>query len=104
MTQFHTDEYIQYLQKLTPETVELFPQAQAVHELEEDCPVFEGLFEFCRISAGGSMHGAKILGDGTHDIAINWAGGLHHAKKNMASGFCYVNGKFPLSLPLPSLT
>ena len=25
------------------------------------------------------------------DIAINWAGGLHHAKKVEASGFCYVN-------------
>lgn len=25
------------------------------------------------------------------DVAINWAGGLHHAKKSEASGFCYVN-------------
>ncbi|KAK1368070.1 hypothetical protein POM88_034162 [Heracleum sosnowskyi] len=25
------------------------------------------------------------------DIAINWAGCLHHAKKSEASGFCYVN-------------
>lgn len=25
------------------------------------------------------------------DICINWAGGLHHAKKSEASGFCYVN-------------
>ncbi|KAK1393942.1 hypothetical protein POM88_012998 [Heracleum sosnowskyi] len=25
------------------------------------------------------------------DIAINWAGGLHHAKKSEAFGFCYVN-------------
>lgn len=25
------------------------------------------------------------------DIAVNWAGGLHHAKKSEASGFCYVN-------------
>jgi hypothetical protein len=25
------------------------------------------------------------------DIAINWAGGLHHAKKCEASGFCYIN-------------
>jgi len=25
------------------------------------------------------------------DIAINWAGGLHHAKKSEASGFCYIN-------------
>ena len=27
----------------------------------------------------------------TCDLAINWAGGLHHAKKFEASGFCYVN-------------
>jgi len=25
------------------------------------------------------------------DVVINWAGGLHHAKKSEASGFCYVN-------------
>jgi acetoin utilization deacetylase AcuC-like enzyme len=25
------------------------------------------------------------------DIAINWSGGLHHAKKSEASGFCYIN-------------
>ena len=24
-------------------------------------------------------------------IAINWAGGLHHARRGEASGFCYVN-------------
>jgi hypothetical protein len=34
---------------------------------------------------------AKRLNEGTSDIAINWAGGLHHAKKDGASGFCYVN-------------
>ncbi len=31
------------------------------------------------------------LNHGEADIAINWAGGLHHAKKSEASGFCYVN-------------
>ena len=25
------------------------------------------------------------------DICINWSGGLHHAKKFEASGFCYIN-------------
>jgi hypothetical protein len=25
------------------------------------------------------------------ETVVNWAGGLHHAKKNEASGFCYVN-------------
>ena len=31
------------------------------------------------------------LNHGLADIAINWAGGLHHAKKAEASGFCYIN-------------
>jgi histone deacetylase 1/2 len=35
--------------------------------------------------------GAAKLNDNSADIAINWAGGLHHAKKSEASGFCYVN-------------
>jgi acetoin utilization deacetylase AcuC-like enzyme len=34
---------------------------------------------------------AERLNTGQADIAINWAGGLHHAKKTEASGFCYVN-------------
>ena len=35
--------------------------------------------------------GAARLNHGLCDIAVNWAGGLHHAKKQEASGFCYVN-------------
>uniref|UniRef100_A0A8K9WY32 Histone deacetylase 1 n=1 Tax=Oncorhynchus mykiss TaxID=8022 RepID=A0A8K9WY32_ONCMY len=57
----------------------------------EDCPVFDGLFEFCQLSTGGSVAGAVKLNKQQTDIAINWAGGLHHAKKSEASGFCYVN-------------
>ncbi len=34
---------------------------------------------------------AQKLNRGDTDIAINWGGGLHHAKKSEASGFCYVN-------------
>lgn len=33
-----------------------------------------------------SADGAKKLNHGHADIAINWAGGLHHAKKAEASG------------------
>ncbi|VDQ10467.1 unnamed protein product [Trichobilharzia regenti] len=31
------------------------------------------------------------MNNGVTDIAVNWSGGLHHAKKFEASGFCYVN-------------
>lgn len=53
--------------------------------------MFDGLYEFCQLSAGGSVAGAVKLNKEAADIAINWAGGLHHAKKSEASGFCYVN-------------
>lgn len=86
--------------------------------LGEDCPVFENLFEFCQIYAGGTIgnfdngclkfmprilnpsqlitctlfaDAARRLNHQLCDIAINWAGGLHHAKKCEASGFCYIN-------------
>ena len=49
------------------------------------------MFNFCQIYTGGSVGGAVRLNHKQTDTVINWAGGLHHAKKNEASGFCYVN-------------
>lgn len=57
----------------------------------EDCPIFADMYDFCRMYAGGSLAGARKLASGSADIAINWSGGLHHAKRGEASGFCYVN-------------
>ncbi|EPS30342.1 Histone deacetylase RPD3 [Penicillium oxalicum] len=91
MTQFHTDEYIDFLSKVTPDNMDQYSKEQSRYNVGDDCPVFDGLFEFCGISAGGSMEGAARLNRGKCDVAVNWAGGLHHAKKSEASGFCYVN-------------
>lgn len=35
--------------------------------------------------------GANLINERAVDISINWSGGLHHAKRQEASGFCYVN-------------
>ncbi|MBW0462095.1 hypothetical protein O181_001810 [Austropuccinia psidii MF-1] len=91
MAQFHTDDYVEFLSKVTPENMDGFLKEQAKFNLGDDCPVFDGLFEYCSISAGGSMEGAARLSRDKCDIAVNWAGGLHHAKKSEANGFCYVN-------------
>lgn len=56
-----------------------------------DCPVFDGLFEFTQLYTGASLDGAIQLNQQQADICINWSGGLHHAKKSEASGFCYIN-------------
>ncbi|KAH6836689.1 histone deacetylase 9 [Perilla frutescens var. hirtella] len=71
--------------------VQLMARAKLRDNLGEDCPVFENLFEFCQTHAGGTFDTARRLNNRLCDIAINWAGGLHHAKKCEASGFCYIN-------------
>eukprot|EP01096_Ripella_sp_DP13-Kostka_P014306 TRINITY_DN6422_c0_g1_i1.p1 TRINITY_DN6422_c0_g1~~TRINITY_DN6422_c0_g1_i1.p1 ORF type:complete len:557 (+),score=200.09 TRINITY_DN6422_c0_g1_i1:25-1671(+) len=91
MTRFHSDQYIEFLRTVSPDNMNDFANESQRFNVGEDCPVFDGLFQFCQISAGGSVGGAIKLNQKDCDIAINWAGGLHHAKKCEASGFCYVN-------------
>jgi len=91
MTKFHSDEYIRFLKNIRPDNITEYNKLMSRFNVGEDCPVFDGLYEFCSISAGGSVAGAIKLNKQATDIAINWGGGLHHAKKSEASGFCYVN-------------
>ncbi|KAJ2825614.1 histone deacetylase [Coemansia sp. 'formosensis'] len=91
MTQFHSDDYVEFLHRVTPENAPQFPRELSKYNFEEDCPVFDGMFDLFSLSAGSSMEGAARLNRGLSDICINWSGGLHHAKKCEASGFCYIN-------------
>ncbi|KAL6604585.1 hypothetical protein ACP70R_043012 [Stipagrostis hirtigluma subsp. patula] len=90
LCRFHADDYVHFLRSVTPETQQDQIRALKRFNVGEDCPVFDGLYSFCQTYAGASVGGAVKLNHG-HDIAINWSGGLHHAKKCEASGFCYVN-------------
>lgn len=91
MCRFHSEEYVDFLFHVTPSNQNKFAKVISQFNVGDDCPVFEGLYEFCSRYAGASLQGAVQLNDKVADIAINWAGGLHHAKKFEASGFCYVN-------------
>ena len=91
LCRFHADDYVNFLRSITPETQQDQLRQLKRFNVDEDCPVFDGLYSFCQTYAGGSVGGAVKLNHGLCDIAINWAGGLHHAKKCEASGFCYVN-------------
>jgi acetoin utilization protein AcuC len=56
-----------------------------------DNPVFAGLWQVARLAAGGSVDAADLVASGSVTRAFNFAGGLHHAMPDRASGFCYVN-------------
>ncbi|KAM0676609.1 Histone deacetylase 1 [Binucleata daphniae] len=91
LTSFHSNEYVNFLQSVNKYNMNEMTKELQKFNVGEDCPVFQGLYEYCKTTAGATLNSAYRLNGGNVDIAINWSGGLHHAKKNEASGFCYVN-------------
>jgi len=91
MTRFHSDDYINFLKVISPDNMQDYIRQLQRFNVGEDCPVFDGLFEFCQLYTSGSIGGAARLNENRVDVVINFAGGLHHAKRAEASGFCYVN-------------
>ncbi len=57
----------------------------------DDDPVFAGMYDASALIAGGSALAARQVWDGRVEHAVNIAGGLHHAMRGYASGFCVFN-------------
>lgn len=91
LLKFHSSDYLSFLQTVTTENQDDFEEEMQSFLGGEDCPVFNNMYQYCQKYAGASIAGAVKLNQSANDIVINWSGGLHHAKKSEASGFCYVN-------------
>jgi acetoin utilization protein AcuC len=59
--------------------------------VEPDNPVVPGLHEAAALVAGASVRAAEAVWRGESPHAANMAGGLHHAMRARASGFCVYN-------------
>ena len=57
----------------------------------EDNPVFVGMHDASALVAGASVAAASAVWAGVAGHAANLAGGLHHAMRAAASGFCVYN-------------
>lgn len=92
LKQFHKSDYIEFLRRVTPDQ-DTWNSDTATYDYNtgDDCPIFDGLYDYCSTYGGCSLDAARKLTNRQSDIAINWSGGLHHAKKGEASGFCYIN-------------
>ncbi len=56
-----------------------------------DNPIFEGMHDAAALVSGGSIAAAREIAEGRADRAVNLAGGLHHAMRDHAWGFCIYN-------------
>jgi acetoin utilization protein AcuC len=56
-----------------------------------DDPIFDGMHEASAAVCGASITAAAAVASGEVEHAFNPAGGLHHARRREASGFCIYN-------------
>lgn len=83
-----------------PDYVEAVIQASADPDLDYgrwglqrwgDTPPFEGMHDASLLTTGGTLAGMEEVLAGRARVAFNGAGGLHHAMRARASGFCIYN-------------
>lgn len=55
-----------------------------------DTPAFCGMDDAARWQVGGTLHGARLIEQGEKRV-LQLGGGMHHARRNFASGFCVYN-------------
>ncbi len=56
-----------------------------------DNPIAEGMHRACAYVVGASVQAAEAIHQGVAEHVFNPAGGLHHASRDRASGFCVYN-------------
>ncbi|MBD3391407.1 MAG: hypothetical protein GF410_05240 [Chitinivibrionales bacterium] len=86
---FHTPAYLDMLRRVSAGNIR--PEDLAMGIGTDETPAFKDLYNYSVLAAGGSLTAARLVLEGTVDLAFNPSGGYHHARPEQAGGFCYVN-------------
>jgi acetoin utilization protein AcuC len=84
----HSAEYIDVVRRLSADP---YGFAEAGIGEGGDNPPFAGMHEASAAVAGGSIHAVEAILRGDVEHAFHPGGGLHHAMRGRASGFCIYN-------------
>ena len=84
----HDDDYVAAVKEASLDP----SRAQDVYGLgTEDDPAFEGMHDASARVVSGTVDSARAVWEGEAEHAVNFTGGLHHAMRGKASGFCVYN-------------
>ena len=80
---FHTKSYVDFVRQSS---------AVGTGSLDYgDTPSFKGVYEASLFPVGSTLKGLELILEGKVDHFFNPVGGLHHARKDRAGGFCVFN-------------
>jgi acetoin utilization protein AcuC len=86
---YHSREYLNILKEASEGHLGTYAYSYGLGP--GDNPIFLGLYDWSLLVTGATLQAVDFVSKGEGEIAFNIAGGLHHAMKSRASGFCYVN-------------
>jgi len=86
---FHEDGYLDCLKKAGQGEISLDMLEKGIGTA--DNPVLPGIFDWSIKVTGGTCAAMNRILSGDALAAFNPLGGFHHARKNNAEGFCYIN-------------
>ena len=89
LARVHSEDYLDAMQALG--AGKYVPDAARYGFGSRDTPPFPGMWDASLLYAGGSLECARLVWEGGYDAAFNTSGGLHHAQRGRAAGFCTVN-------------
>lgn len=84
----HSREYVDAVRRVSADPTR--PEESRGLGTEDD-PAFAGMHEASARLAGGSLLAADTILTGRAVRAVNFSGGMHHAARERASGFCVYN-------------
>lgn len=85
----HDAEYIDVV-KTASRTGEIWPPERGLGP-GGDTPAFKGMHDAAALVAGATLEAVRAVTDGGYLRAFAPAGGLHHAHRDRAAGFCVYN-------------
>jgi acetoin utilization protein AcuC len=89
IARFHTPDYIERLKRVSSGNIDASDLFAGLGT--PDTPIFNELYSYAALAAGGTVTGANLLLNSGVSMAFNPSGGYHHAFADKAGGFCYVN-------------
>jgi acetoin utilization protein AcuC len=94
---FHTTEYVDAVERLSAapslpgERNDSSALARRYGFHPDETPAFAGMFETEGLKVGVGLVGTEMIAEGRAQVAFSIAGGMHHARPALASGFCVFN-------------
>ncbi len=85
----HADSYVRRVEELSAGAE--VPDSHEYGLGTQDTPAFPGMDQAARWLVGGTLHGARLIAERGERRVLQLGGGLHHARRSFASGFCIYN-------------